>query len=32
VAIGDDALWVPPAGGPFKRLRAVRRLIAESVG
>jgi protein-disulfide isomerase-like protein with CxxC motif len=31
VAIGNDALWLPSAGGPFKRLREVRRLIADSL-
>ena len=30
VPIGNDALWVPPASGPFERLRAVRHLIAAS--
>ena len=30
VPIGSDALWVPPASGPFERLRAVRDLIAAS--
>jgi protein-disulfide isomerase-like protein with CxxC motif len=30
VPIGNDALWVPPASGPFERLRAVRDLIAAS--
>lgn len=30
VPIGNDALWVPPASGPFERLRAVRELIAAS--
>jgi protein-disulfide isomerase-like protein with CxxC motif len=29
--IGNDALWIPPAGGPFKRLRAVRELVASSI-
>jgi protein-disulfide isomerase-like protein with CxxC motif len=28
VPMGNDALWVPPASGPFERLRAVRDLIA----
>jgi hypothetical protein len=28
VPIGNDALWVPPSGGPFERLRAVRQLVA----
>lgn len=28
--IGNDALWVPQAGGPFERLRRVRELIASS--
>src|SRR3954468_15045650 len=30
VPMGDGALWVPPQGGPFRRLRAVRELIAAS--
>jgi predicted DsbA family dithiol-disulfide isomerase len=32
VPIGNDALWVPCAGGPFERLQAVRELIAASGG
>ena len=28
VPIGNDALWIPPASGPFERLRAVKELIA----
>src|SRR3954447_21797610 len=30
--IGSDALWVPPASGPFERLRRVRELVAPSGG
>src|SRR4051812_1997060 len=32
VPLGSDALWVPPASGPFERLRAVRELVAASTG
>jgi 2-hydroxychromene-2-carboxylate isomerase len=32
VAMGDSALWLPPAGGPFERLRAIRELVAGSGG
>lgn len=32
VPIGNDALWVPATSGPFKRLRAVRELVASSIG
>lgn len=32
VPLGNDALWVPPTNGPFERLRAVRELVAASVG
>jgi protein-disulfide isomerase-like protein with CxxC motif len=31
VPIGNDALWVPASSGPFKRLRAVRELVASSI-
>jgi hypothetical protein len=32
VPMGNDALWVPPQGGPFERLQAVRELIAATTG
>jgi protein-disulfide isomerase-like protein with CxxC motif len=32
VPIGNDALWVPPANGPFERLRRVREMVAASTG
>jgi len=32
VPMGNDALWVPAASGPFERLRRVRELVAASSG
>lgn len=32
VPLGNDALWVPTVSGPFERLRAVRELVAASLG
>jgi protein-disulfide isomerase-like protein with CxxC motif len=32
VPIGNDALWLPASSGPFDRLRAVRELVAGSIG